>query len=206
MFRYQKLLTEYLDCADSLLKNDDEVSLTYCALELRKAIELIIWKQFSDAFAEPLSRSGLYRINFSLKLQQQSITKMYDLLKKHIENYAEIAEGQEVVTFFTPLGDGPIESAPRIEEGKRCFIPPSLPTCDYRYLSEIIHYENEIDPGKNKPEKLKLKSIYDKIDFVKENYTFPLMVPHKDIDKIIENFKNIFHFTDEDLRSFNLKK
>lgn len=194
--KFQKL-NEYLERAEKLLNCDDEVNLTYCALELRRAIELIIWTQFKDAFYLKLSEAGMYHFDYPFKLQKHSISKMYELLKKHIKEYALMGSNRRVITHFSASGNAPYK-----KDGDVCFIPPELPTSDYDYLSLIIHYEKELDSKKYFPDKIHLKDIFNRLKFVKKNYTYRFMTVNNDIDNIIPNIKKSFKLTDKNFKSF----
>ncbi len=194
--KFEKL-NSYFERAKSLLNSNDEVKLTYCALELRRAIELIIWTQFIDAFRIKISEGGMYHFDYPFKLQNQSITKMYELLKKHIKDYAAQASRRVVITHSSAYGDAPYK-----KDGDVCYIPPELPTSDYSYLSFILHYEKELDPKKYCPDKKKLSEIYERLKFVKENYTYRFLTVSIDVDKIISNIKETFNLSDEEFRSF----
>jgi len=191
-------ISEYLERAKELLQCDDEVQLTYCALELRRAIELIIWSQFKDAFYQKLSEAGMYYSDYPYKLQNHSITKMYELLKKHIDDYAGGASRRRITTHLSATGNGPY-----IKDGDECYIPPELPTSDYRYLSFILHYEKEIDPQKYQPDKKLLLEIYKRLLFVKGHYTYRFLTINKDEDKVIQNIKDSFGLTDESFKTFS---
>ena len=190
-------LHNYIERAEILLNSNDEVKLTYCALELRRAIELIIWTQFIDAFRKKISEGGMYHFDYPFKLQNQSITKMYELLKKHIRDYAAQASRRVVITHKSATGNAPYK-----KDGDVCYIPPELPTSDYRYLSFILHYEKELDPKKYSPDKKKLSEIFDRLKFVQENYTYRFLTVSEDVDKIIPNIKAAFNLSDEEFRSF----
>jgi len=192
-----KKLANYLERAKLLLESDDEVQLTYCALELRRAVELIIWTQFIDAFRMKLSEGGMYYFDYPFKLQNQSISQMYNLLKKHIKDYASQASKRMVITHSSAYGDAQYK-----KDGEVCYIPPELPTSDYSYLSFIIHYEKELDPTKYGPDKMKLLMIFERLKFVSENYTYRFLTVNKDLDKIIPNIKKTFKLSDEEFRSF----
>lgn len=191
--KYKKLIDEYLQRTNDLLKYDDEINLTYCALELRRAIELIIWTQFIDAFRRELAKLGMYRIDYSYKLQSKSILIMYELLKKHIKEYTDY--GSRKVLIILKSGN-----ALNKKLGV-CFIPPELPTVDYRYLSNLLHYEKEIVPKEYRPAKEKLIKIYKRIKFVKNNYS-RFLVLNKDINKIKGNLLNNFGLTEDSARTF----
>jgi len=193
-----KRLGNYLERAEYLLNSDDEVNLTYCALELRRAIELIIWTQFIDAFRRKISEGGMYHFDYPLKLQKQSIHKMYELLKKHIHDYSYRASRRVVVTHSSASGNAPLQ-----KDGDVCYIPPELPTSDYRYLSLIIHYEKELDQKKYGPDKIKLVEIYERLKYFKENYTYRFLTVSIDVDEIIPNIKKAFSLSDDEFKSFS---
>lgn len=195
--KFKKKFTEYLERAYNLLQHDDDVNLTYCALELRRAIELIIWTQFIDAFRIKISEGGMYHFDYPFKLQNQSIAKMYELLKKHIRDYAAQASRRVVITHSSAYGDAPYK-----KDGDVCYIPPELPTSDYRYLSFILHYEKELDPKKYSPDKKKLLEIYERLIFVKDNYTYRFLTVSIEVDKILSNIKEAFNLSDDEFRSF----
>lgn len=194
--KFRMKFTEYLERANTLLQSEDSVQLTYCALELRRAIELIIWTQFIDAFRDKISQAGMYNFDYPFKLQSQSISKMYELLKKHIRGYAAQANRKVIKTHFSACGDAPYK-----KDGDVCYIPPELPKSDYRYLSFILHYEKELDHGKYEPDKNKLIEIYERLKFVQENYTYRFLTVSVDTDKIIPNIKAAFNLDDEEFRS-----
>lgn len=196
--KFKIKFVEYLERASNLLNFDDEVNLTYCALELRRAIELLIWTQFIDAFRNKISQAGMYHFDYPFKLQNQSITKMYELLKKHIKDYAAQASRRVVITHLSAMGNAPYQ-----KDGDVCYIPPELPTSDYRYLSFIIHYEKELDPKKYCPDKKMLSEIFERLKFVKENYTYRFLTVNVDVNKIIPNIKELFKLTDEEFRTFS---
>lgn len=192
MDKYQESLSNYLQRAKNFLQKDDEVILKYCALELRKAIELVIWKQFKDAFAQILFlKNGWLSFRFVIMLQDQSVGKMYKLLKKHIPDYVELAENGQVITYLPNYGLS--------EGGKMCYIYPSLPTKDYNYLSHILHYEKEIDTAEFKPNMKKLTIIYNRLYFMKMNYSYPMPCPERNRDKIIDDFKEMFNLSSDEL-------
>jgi hypothetical protein len=195
--KFKKNFNEYLKRAYNLLQFDDEVNLTYCALELRRAIELIIWTQFKDAFGRIISKSGMYQFDYPFKLQNQSISKMYKLLNKHIRDYEKQASQRTVISLFSASGSNPFK-----KDGDICYIPSELPTSDYHYLSLILHYEKELDPKKFNPDKNKLLAIYERLKFVKENYTIRGLVAGKEVDDIVKNIKKEFKISDEKFRSF----
>ena len=195
--KFKKKFTDYLERAYNLLQYDEEVNLTYCALELRRAIELIIWTQFIDAFRNKISQAGMYHFDYPLKLQNQSISKMYELLKKHIRDYASQASRRVIITHSSANGNAPYK-----KNGDVCYIPPELPTSDYRYLSFIIHYEKELDPKEYCPDKKKLLEIYERLKFVKDYYTYRFLTVNVDVDKIIPNIKAAFNLSDKEFRSF----
>ncbi len=124
---------------------------------------------------------------------------MYELLKKHIRDYAGRAESDEITVYLSATGNGPL-----IENGKVCFITPSLPTSDYEYLNKIIDCENQEDSEKYKLTSSNLKAIFDKLTFIKKNYTFPILCPNVDKESILDNFKQQFGFTDKSIRSFQI--
>lgn len=195
--KFSYKFTEYLKRASNLLQFEDEVNLTYCALELRRAIELIIWTQFVDAFRDKIFQAGMYAFDFPFKLQNKSISKMYELLKKHIRDYAEQATRRVVITHSSAYGDAPYKI-----DGDVCYIPPELPTSDYRYLSFILHYEKEVDLKKYGPDKKKLSEILERLKFVQEHYTYRILTVNVDIDRIITNIKTAFNLSDDEFRSF----
>lgn len=195
--KFKIKFTEYLERANNLLQYDDGVQLTYCALELRRAIELIIWTQFIDAFRNKISQAGMYHFDYPFKLQSHSISKMYELLKKHIRDYAVQASRRVIITHSSAYGNAPYK-----KDGDVCYIPPELPTSDYRYLSFILHYEKELDPKEYAPDKKKLSDIYKRLKFVQENYTYRFLTVSVDVDKIIPNIKSAFNLSDEEFRSF----
>ena len=82
-----------------------------------------------------------------------------------------------------------------------CFIPPELPTSDYNYLSKLLHYEKEIVPEEYRPDRVKLKKIYKRIEFVRENYS-RFLVLNKDRNRIRENLLNSFELTEKTARTF----
>ncbi|GJQ61091.1 MAG: hypothetical protein SCALA702_01440 [Melioribacteraceae bacterium] len=182
-------LKDYLNRAQKLLDLSDEVSLTYCALELRKAIELMVWTQFKDVFKTEITNVGLGEFfNPPLKLQNQSISKMYDFLKKHIHNYSNRAANKTVITHKSGFDSDESMTI----DGSTCFIQPELVKSDYKYLSEILHYEKEVDPAKFQPSKEKLSQIYNRLKFIEDNYTFRRIVPNKNMEVLIENFTKTF--------------
>ena len=184
-----KNLKDYLERAERLLSNSDNVSLTYCALELRKAIELVVWTQFKDAFIEFTTSMPLIdKFHFRTGVQPQSISKMYEMLKRYSPNYVEFAQDKMVWTYRSSYGD-----APTREDGKTCYIPGELPNTDYKYLSEILHYEKEFYPQKFKIEHSKLKQIFDRLNFIKDNYTLRLMpIKREKKQEILNDFKQKF--------------
>lgn len=195
-----KNFAKCLERASNLLESDDLVNLTYCAVELRKAIELIIWTHFIDAFREYLFKAGMYPFDYSHKLQSKSILKMYKLLKKHISNYAEDGKQRAIYTYWSTTYN---DNAQTKKIGKECYIPPELPTSDYRYLSNILHYEKEIVPKGFKPNKKGLVSIYERLKFVDGNYDkFRYLRVDKDIEEIVDNIKKTFNLSDDEIRSF----
>jgi len=201
--KFKKNFDEYIKRASNLLQYDDDINLTYCALELRRAIELIVWTQFIDAFRQHLLNAGMYTFDYPFKLQSKSILKMYELLKKHISNYFE--DGKQRATYIhwsTTYSD----NAQPKEIGKECYIPPELPTSDYRYLSNILHYEKEIVPKDFRPNKKRLTSMYEKLKFVQVNYVnIRYLRVDKDIDEIVDNIKKTFNLSDDEFRSFPRK-
>lgn len=185
-----KNLNGYLERAKKLLSKRDEISLTYCALELRKAIELIVWTQFKDAFCDIMvSNTPLDSFDFKEKTQSKSIEKMYEMLKKYSPNYVEYAQTGEILIFKSASGDGPFR-----EEGKVCYIPGELPKSEYKYLSEILHYEKEFYPKNFIIDYHRLKRILTRLNEIKENYTLRLMAVDKNIEDIIQDFKEAFVF------------
>ena len=175
----------YLDRAENLLDSNEEVKLTYCALELRRAIELIVWTQFKDAFRKEMSEAGMYYFVFSYKLQKQRISKMYDLLKKHIKDYSDKANRRVVTTHYHSYNRNVLNK----KDGDVCYIPHELPNSDYSYLSSIIHYEKELDPKEHSPDKRKLWEIFERLKFVKDNYTYRFLTVSVNVDRIIPNIK-----------------
>ncbi len=135
----------YLTRTEELLNKNDNVSISYCALELRKAIELIVWSQFKSAFQNFINyRTRFGFFDFIFGAQSQSISKMYDMLKKYSPNYVQQAKDEKVDVFSEAFGNAPLK-----EVGKSCFIHPELPNRDYRYLSEIIHCVSSKEVGLN---------------------------------------------------------
>jgi hypothetical protein len=190
-------LQEYLDRAVKLLEYEDNVNLTYCALELRRAIEFIIWKQFINAFREKIFAGGMYSIDYPIKLQNQSISKMYELLKRHIKNYAVEGSRRVFTTFLSSYRNGPL-----IKEAEYCYIPPELPTSDYQYLSLLIHYEKALDPKDCGPDKNKLLQIYDRLDFVYKHFTMDYLMVNLDVENILSDIKETFKLDDDKFRTF----
>lgn len=190
--KYKKLIEDYLLRTNDLLKFDDDVRLTYCALELRRAIELIVWTQFIDAFRRELAKLGMYRFDYTHKLQSKSILIMYELLKKHIKEYTDYGSRKVLII---------LKSGKASKKIGVCFIPPELPTSDYKYLSNLLHYEKEIVPKEYRPDKAMLKKIYKRIEFVRDNYS-RFLVLNKDVDKIKENLLNNFGLTEETAITF----
>ena len=188
--KYEPLIIGYLSRANDLLNNQDEIALKYCALELRQAIELIVWTQFKDAFQEILLKHNLmFSWDFSIILQPQSIQKMYKLLKRHINDYADSAQEKEVMKSFSSSGNEPMK-----EEGRTCYIPGELPNRDYRYLSGILHYEKEFDHKEHAPDSGKLKEILKRLRFVVKNYTLRVLIPTSEDEDIIRDItKNFFN-------------
>ena len=179
--RYSNLKS-YLERAAKLLSKADHISLTYGALELRKAIELVVWTQFRDAFIEFItSKSPLInKFEFRRNIQPQSISKMYEMLKKYSPNYVEFAQSKRVLTFH--------------EGEKICWIPGELPNSDYKYLSEILHYEKEFYPQEFKIERSRLKQIFERLKFIHDNYTIQLMAIKREKEQEILNaFKKEFN-------------
>lgn len=190
--KYFDNLNGYLIRAEELLNKSDNVSISYCALELRKAIELIIWSQFKSAFQNIISYKSRFRYyDFIFGTQSQSISKMYDLLKKYSPNYVQHAKDKYVRVFLESIGNAPLK-----EVGKFCFIPGELPNIDYRYLSEIKHYEKEFLPPNNKIDINRLRDIYEKLIFIRDNYTIQLIPTESGKDQDI--IKDI-------ITKFNLK-
>ncbi|NHZ84849.1 MAG: hypothetical protein GWP19_03095 [Planctomycetia bacterium] len=174
----------YLTRADKLLKIGDNISICYCALELRKAIELIVWTQFLSAFQDIINYKTRYSFyDFIFSTQSQSISKMYDMLKKYVPNYVQEANNETVTGYLESFGNAPLNKT-----GKSCFIHTELPNSDYRYLSEIIHYEKEFLPQNYNIDRDKLRKIYKRLVFIQENYTFHLVPtePGKEEDIIKE--------------------
>lgn len=183
-----RTLSEYLERAEKLLENDNNVSMSYSALELRKAIELVVWTQFKDAFYEFVStHTSMEILELRYKLQSQSIPLMYKMLKKYCPDYAECAQSRGVWTFKTSYGN-----ATPTEVGKSCYIPGELPNSDYKYLSEILHYEKEFYPDNFVIESERLKIILDRLKFVKDNYTYRVMPIQGNNQEIIDEFKAVF--------------
>jgi|ERR1035437_720997 hypothetical protein len=197
--KFEKYFTGYLERAYNLLKNNDEVNLTYCALELRRAIELIIWTQFIAAFRSKISESGMYRFEYSKKLQNHGISIMYELLKKHIRDYADQASrGIIFPQYEFKYGDVPDK-----KYGEICYIHPKLPTSDYDYLSFILHYEKESIPKKFRTDKKKLLEIYKRLMFLKDHYTsYGYLRVDTNVDNISNNIKKAFKLTNEQFKSF----
>ena len=186
--KYFNNLKGYLTRAEKLLYKGDDVSICYCALELRKAIELVVWSQFNSAFRDIINYKTSYSFyDFIFSTQSQSISKMYGMLKKYSHNYVEEAN-KGTVTIYS-------EGTRNIREiGKCCFIPTELPNNDYDYLSKIIHYEKEFLPPNFKIDKDKLREIYKRLIFIQNNYTFPIIPIILGKEKeIIEVFKNKFN-------------
>ncbi len=191
--KYKILIDDYLLRTNDLLEFDDVVSLTYCALELRRAIELIVWKQFIDAFRTELAKLGMCRFDYTHKLQSKSILIMYELLKKHIKEYADYGSRKVLIT---------LKSGNTLDKKIGvCFIPSELPTSDHKYLSNLLHYEKEIVPKEYRPDKLKLREIYKRIEFVRDDYS-GFLVLNKDVDNIKENLFNCFDLTEDSARTF----
>lgn len=181
---YFNNLKGYLTRAKELLKKSDNVSISYCALELRKAIELVVWSQFNSAFQDIINYKTRYHFyDFIFSLQTQSISKMYDMLKRYVPNYIQEANDETVTGYSESIGNASLK-----EIGKSCFICTELPNSDYRYLSEIIHYEKEFLPQNYKIDRDRLREIYKRLIFIRENYTFHLVPtePGKEEDIIIE--------------------
>ena len=118
---------------------------------------------------------------------------MYELLKKHIKEYTEY--GSRRVTFVLKSGNA---SNKKIGI---CFLPPELPTFDYSYLSNLLHYEKDIVSPKYKPNKEKLKKIYKRIEFVRNNFS-GFLVLNKSLEKIKDNLLNSFNLTEATARTF----
>jgi hypothetical protein len=57
---FHNKLSEYLEKSETLLRSLDKIQLIDCVLELKKAIELVVWKQFFDTFSLHLSEHGMY--------------------------------------------------------------------------------------------------------------------------------------------------
>lgn len=186
---FNENFSAYLERASNLLKSDNDIDLIYCSLELRRAIELIVWTQFNDAFSNKLFEYGITHLDYHrLKLQEHSISIIYDLLKKHITNYASNAS-QRNITIWSSGGG----KYPHKEDGKACYIPPELPTSDYHYLSNILHYEKELSPKDNKPQKKELAKIHKRLMFVKKNYTNRFLTIDKEIKNIKSNINSAFN-------------
>jgi len=183
-------LKKYLERAKDLLDKKDSVSLGYCALELRRGIELIVWTQFKDAFYDLVTlKTSIDSFKFKEKTQSQSISKMYEMLKKYCPEYSKHAQQKSIWTFKSSYGD-----APSMEVGKTCYIPSELPNSDYKYLSEILHYEKEFYPEGFRIDSTKLRAIHKRLKFIEENYTMRLMPIQGNQESIIKDFKETFHF------------
>ncbi len=186
----REILNSYLARAQNLLDFRDEHSICYCALELRKAIEFIVWSQFKDAFFDIVTYKTQYNFfDFILNVQSQSISKMYKMLKKFVPDYVQIANGRVVTNFSEAYGNAPLKSI-----GKTCYIDTELPNNDYKYLSEVLHYDKEFLPKSYKIDKKKLKGIYKKLIFIRDNYNFPIIPTASGKDKeIIEDLETNFN-------------
>jgi hypothetical protein len=189
------LIRNYLGTAEELLKNENDRYLYYAALELRKACEALVWAHFEDAFGEILSFTQLP--DFKLRLQSESTFYLYQLLKKHVPQYAEYAK--KGITFT--ISDIDYYGNERIELSIT-HIPGELPQDDYRYLSNFLHFEKGYT---NIPDRDRLQKIHGKIKVVCDNCTglFSVHEGHEEIvDDIISRFKSLSNF-EAILRSAN---
>lgn len=178
----------YLDRAADLLQRQSQVSLTYAALELRKAIEFLIWTQFRETFARIITRqSGLTYYDFIEKTQDRSIKKMYKMLKKHCINYVENAQNKEVNIFKEGLGNAELQKV-----GSFSYIPPEFAKSYYSYLSIILHYEKDFYPNDFSIDQGELRKIYDELVWMKDNYTFHINPTKSEYDEIISDINELF--------------
>lgn len=180
----------YLNRAKELLERNDNVSISYCALELRKSIELIVWTQFKNVFLYIFNnKSNVTFFDFIFSFQSESISKMYEMLKKYSPGYSRGAMNKTIYSHSYTYAKGPL-----IEEGESCCIPGELPNSNYRYLSELIHYEKEFYPEDFKINKKLLKEIYENLFFLYEHYTYhDLLVDFDKWKEIFVDFKKEFN-------------
>ncbi|MBT7826231.1 MAG: hypothetical protein HN600_06515 [Bacteroidetes bacterium] len=188
--RLTESLSGHIDRAKFLLNKKDYISITYCALEMRKAIELVVWSQFYEAFFYKITKlCSLGYYDFMISSQSGSIPKMYALLKKYSPNYVSHAKNNIVLVYKSSYGDAPLK-----EDGKVCYIPGELPNSYYKYLSELIHYEKEFVPSGFKVDIFLLKKILKILEWLKDNYTLNIIpIIHNKEDEIIKDFIKDFN-------------
>lgn len=117
--RYFDNFNGYLIRAEELLNLSDNVTTSYCALELRKAIELIVWSQFKSAFQDFISyKTHFGFFDFIFGTQSQSISKMYDMLKKYSPDYVQHANGNVVFGFSEAHGKAPLKEVGKSVKNK----------------------------------------------------------------------------------------
>lgn len=135
-------------------------------------------------------RAPIDSFRFKEKTQSQSIAKMYDMLKKYCPEYVKHAKNKDVWEFTSSNGNAPTKT-----DGRTCYIRGELPKRDYKYLSEILHYEKEFYPDGFNINPSKIDEIYKELKFFEKNYTIRIMPVKWNEDNILQDFKDAFGFT-----------